>query len=222
MTKFGFVFLVLLAATALWAVFRRPRPRDPGPADPAVARNESLTALTGLVLYLLLVAVVVTVAGISGLLGAHYLVGFLLIPPVLLKLGTTGYRFWRYYAGGGPFRVAGAPPALLRFVIAPVLVVSTVVVLATGVELWLFGLRFGSAWMPVHTVSAVVMLFAATAHLLAHLRRSGEVFIEEVAGPGRVPAAVRSWVAASLVSGAVLALASLLYASPFPASAAGS
>lgn len=221
MTKFGFVFLVLLAATALWAV-SRPRPRGRIPADPVVARNERLTALTGLALYLLLVAVVVTIAGISGLLGAHYLVGFLLIPPVLLKLGSTGYRFWRYYAGGGPFRLAGAPPVLLRFVVAPVLVASTVVVLATGVELWLFGLRFGSIWMPIHTVSAVVMLFAVTAHLLAHLRRSGDAFTEELAGTTRVPPAVRTWVIASLVSGAALALASLLYATPFPTSAAGS
>ena len=220
MTKFGFVFLVLLAATALWAA-GRPRPRERAAADPAVARNERLTALTGLVLYLLLVAVVVTVGGISRLLGAHYVVGFLLIPPVLLKLGSTGYRFWSYYAGGGPFRLAGAPPLLLRFVVAPVLVASTVVVLATGVELWLFGLRFGSIWISIHTVSAVVMLFAATAHLLAHLRRSGDALIEDRGGKSRVPPAVRSWVVASLVSGALLALASLLYASPFPISAAG-
>mgnify|MGYP001353040321 CR=1 FL=1 len=26
--------------------------------------------------------------------------GFILIPPVLLKLGSIGYRFARYYAGG--------------------------------------------------------------------------------------------------------------------------
>lgn len=220
MTKFGFVFLVLLAATALWAI-GRPRPVDGAPAAPAVARNERLTALTGLMVYVLLLAIVVTVFDISGLLAAHYLVGFLLIPPVLLKLGSTGYRFWRYYAGGGPFRLAGPPPAFLRFVVAPVLVASTVVVLATGVELWLFGLRFGSVWTSVHTFSAVVMLLATTAHLLAHLRRSGDVVFDDIAGRASEPMATRSWVVASLVTGTVLALASLLYASPFPVSSAG-
>ncbi len=211
MTKFGFVFLVLLAATALWAGARHPA-RGPRPSDPAVARNERLTALTGLVLYVLLVAIVVTVADISGLLTMHYLVGFLLIPPVLLKMGSTGVRFWRYYFdSGGPFRLAGAPPILLRFVVAPVLVASTIAVLGSGLELWLFGLRFGSVWMPIHTVSAVVMLLAVTVHLLAHLHRSGEELVIRTANWPR------SWVVASLVSGAVLALASLLYDSPFPA-----
>lgn len=221
MTKFGFVFLVLLAATALWAV-GKPGSRDRKPTDPAVEHNQRLTALNGLVLYLLLVAIVVTVADLSGLLAAHYLVGFVLIPPVVLKFASTGYRFWRYYAdGGGPYRLAGPPPAFLRFVVAPVLVVSTVVVLGTGVELWLFGLRFGSVWMPAHTVSAVVMLLAATVHLLAHLRRSGDVVVDELAGRAREPLSTRTWVVASLVSGAVLALASLLYATPFPANGAG-
>ena len=44
-----------------------------------------------------------------------------------------------------------APPVLLRFVVAPILVVSTAAVFGTALELWIFGLRFGSGWMTAHT-----------------------------------------------------------------------
>jgi hypothetical protein len=172
-------------------------------------------------LYILLAAIVVTILDISGLLAAHYLIGFLLIPPVLLKLASTGYRFFRYYAGSAAYRRAGAPPVLLRFVVAPILVASTVVVFATGLELWLFGLRFGSSWMQAHTFSAVVMLLAATAHVLAHVRRSGEAVLDNVAGGARTAFSGRSLVVGSLLLGAALAAASLVYASPFPPLDAG-
>jgi hypothetical protein len=215
-TKFGIVFLVVLAGAAVIGLWRG-RAGEPPRDD----RNQRLTALAGAALYILLVAIVVTVLDISGLLSAHYMVGFLLIPPVLLKLGSTGYRFVRYYAGDEPYHRAGAPPILLRFVVAPVLVASTVVVFGTGLELWLFGFQFGSGWMEAHTASAVAMLLAAGAHLLAHARRSTEVLLSEAVGGAREALAGRPLVVASLLLGAALAMASLFYASPFPAAAAG-
>ena len=180
-----------------------------------------MTALTGAILYVLSIAIVVTVLDIRGLLAEHYLVGILLIPPVALKLGSTGYRTVRYYARNARYRLAGPPPFLLRFLVAPLLVASTVVVFMTGLELWLFGLRYGDSWMTAHTLSAVVMMLALTAHVVPHLRRS----IEEVAEAGSVTYKTalsgRSFVLGSLLLGAALAAASLLYTSPFPPAAAG-
>jgi hypothetical protein len=218
LTKFGLVFLVLLAGAgaaslAPWSAADA--------ADQAVDGNQRLTALTGATLYVLSVAIVVTVLDISGLLAEHYLVGFLLIPPVALKLGSTGYRFLRYYAGSPPYRLAGPPPLLLRFLIAPLLVASTVIVFATGLELWLFGLRYGDAWMTAHTLSAVVMMLAVTAHVVPHLRRSIEATVQAAPAPLRPALSGRSFVLGSLLLGAALAASSLLYTSPFPPSAAG-
>ena len=220
MIKFGYVFLALLAASAFLSVLRSD-PAEHSVNDAEVARNQRLTAFTGIVIYVLLVAVAITVISISSLLTAHYLVGFLLLPPLILKLGSTGYRFVRYYTGSAAFRLAGAPPVLLRFVVAPLLVASTVIVFASGIELWIFGLRFGSAWIEAHTISAVVMVLAAAAHVVAHLRRSGDVMVDELSGRGREAISRRSVVLASVVAGSVLAVASLLYASPFTASVAG-
>ena len=43
-----------------------------------------------------------TIPFIGSLVGPHVFVGMLLIPPVLLKLGSTGYRFARFCAGQPP------------------------------------------------------------------------------------------------------------------------
>lgn len=220
MIRFGSVFLLLLAGSALWGV-TQARARHELRGDAGPAQNERLTALDGLLLFILLAAIAVTILDVRRWLGAHYLVGFVLIPPLTLKLGSTGYRLFRYYSGSRPYRLAGAPPLLLRFVVAPVLVVSTAIVFGSGLELWLFGLRFGSEWILAHTLSAVVMMFAVTAHSVAHLGRSFDIARDEVGAGRRADFSRQSLVIASLAAGAVLAIASLTYASPFSASVGG-
>lgn len=204
MSKFGIVFLIMLLAAALNA-FARPARIEPGTP---VAPNERLTALAGALLFVCLVAIAASVLYVPGLLPVHYLVGFLAVPPILVKIATTGYRFARYYLHDPVYREAGAPPLLMRYAVAPVLVVSTVFVFATGIELWVFGLRFGSWWISAHSLSAVVFMVAAVLHLLSHLRRSAGAILGS--GPK-----TRSVVVGSLVAGVVLALASLTYATPF-------
>jgi hypothetical protein len=54
-----------------------------------------LTAATAAVLLVLLATEGVTVLSIRKLLSVHVLVGMVLVPPVVLKLGSTGYRFVR-------------------------------------------------------------------------------------------------------------------------------
>ena len=62
-------------------------------------RNERLTATNGVVLIVLLLIEGVTILFLRPLLPVHIFVGILLIPPVVLKLATTGYRMLRYYTG---------------------------------------------------------------------------------------------------------------------------
>lgn len=216
MSKFGGVFLILLLATAINAA--RPRSMDGARSpDPGVAANERLTALNGALLFILLAGIAITVLFIRPLLPVHYLIGILLIPPLALKLFSTGYRFFRYYGDDAAFRLAGPPPLLRRFVVAPALVVSTIVVFGTGLELWAFGLRFGGAWLTAHTLAAVVFMLAVAAHSLSHLRRSAEAAADDISASRPR----QGLVAAALVLGGVTAAASLLYATPFPSSAAG-
>lgn len=223
MTKFGVVFLVVLLGSAVAAAAVPARGRSLPHIDRGVIANERLTALAGALLFVLLAAIAVTTLSMPGFLPEHYIVGLLLVPPVVLKLAATGYRFARYYTRSVAYRLAGPPPALMRLVIAPVMVASTLAVFATGIELWLFGLRYGSGWMTAHTLSAVVFMLAAGGHVLWHLRRSAQVAAEEIAPAQTRIAAVtnRSLLVATLVLGAVLAVSSLFYATPFPPADAG-
>jgi hypothetical protein len=178
--------------------------------------NRRLTATTAAVLLLPLAAEVVTAFRIHQLLPAHYFVGLLLVPPLLLKLGSTGYRFGRYTLGDPRYRRAGPPDLALRL-LAPVVVASTLCLFGTGVGLWLFGLRHGIAWLTVHRLSFLVWFFAVGAHVLAHLDRTRRLTLADLARAGRPPGAItrRSLVVASLVLGLVLALVSLPWWSPF-------
>lgn len=97
---------------------------------PRVEANARLTAVAGLVLLVLLAAEGVTIVSIRRLLPLHYFIGLLLIPPLLLKLATTGTRFVRYYRHDREYRAAGPPEPILRAT-APLLVISTVLVLGT-------------------------------------------------------------------------------------------
>jgi hypothetical protein len=188
-------------------------PRETG-VDGAEA-NRRLTATTGAVLLVLLAAECATAFRIRTLLPAHYFFGLLLVPPVLLKVGSTGRRFVRYHLRDPRFRRDG-PPALPLRLLAPVVVASTLVLLGTGVELWLFGLRFGLAWLRLHELSFLVWFFAVGAHALTHLERTRRLAAADL-GPGSPPGAVtrRSLIAASLAVGLLLALVSLPWWSPF-------
>jgi hypothetical protein len=50
----------------------------------------------------------------SGGVPGNIFIGLLLIPPVAVKLGGTGYRFARYYGHDEPYVRKGPPPAFLR------------------------------------------------------------------------------------------------------------
>jgi hypothetical protein len=131
--------------------------------------NRRLTGSTGALLFALLAAEGVTVLAIRPLLPVHVFLGMLLIPPVLLKLASTGYRFARYYTGSLPYRIEGPPHPALRL-LAPIVVLSTIGLFATGVALIVLGPGRGNM-LGLHQASFIVWLVAMSAHVLAHVLR---------------------------------------------------
>ena len=130
--------------------------------------NMLLTAATGALLLVLLVVEGATIVFLRQLIWVHLFVGVLLIPPTLLKLASTGYRFVHYYAGTLRYRRRGPPVTILRAT-APLLVASTVAVLASGVVLLLAGPSSRPTVLPIHKLTFFAWLAAVGVHLLGHL-----------------------------------------------------
>ena len=112
--------------------------------------NARLTGMTAAMLLVLLAIEGVTILFLRPLLSVHIFVGMLLIPPVALKLGSTGWRFMRYYAGDRAYRASG-PPQLLMRMLAPLVVVATAGLFVTGVALIVLGPPRGAASCSVCT-----------------------------------------------------------------------
>ncbi len=131
--------------------------------------NEILTSATAVVLVGLLAAEGFTIVNMRGLVTAHMFIGMVLIPPVLLKLASTGYRFIRYYTGARAYREKG-PPVLPLRLMAPVLVASTVAVFVTGVLLLAAGHK-SDAVLQLHQLSFIVWGVVFVGHFLAYAPR---------------------------------------------------
>src|SRR5437763_14512210 len=71
--------------------------------------NEILTSATAVVLTVLLLAEGVTIVRMRGLVSARMFIGMVLMPPVLLKLASTGYRFVRSSARSRAHRAKRTP-----------------------------------------------------------------------------------------------------------------
>jgi hypothetical protein len=175
------------------------------------AGNERLTAATGTLLIVLLAAIGVTILRLGPLISVHLFVGLVLIPIVGLKLASTGYRFIRYYTANPVYRKRGAPPILLRLS-APVLVATTITVLASGVALLLIGPDSSGTLRLLHKASFIVWVAFISLHVLGHLPDIQKVFLTR--REGRVEynhlAAGRSGrvivLAGAVIAGVVLAV----------------
>jgi hypothetical protein len=132
-----------------------------------VAANARLTGAVAAALLVLLAAEGATIPFLGPLLGPHIFIGLLLIPPVLLKMGSTGYRFVRYYSGNAAFVRNGPPPAALRFM-APGVVLSTLALFGTGVAL-LFTGPPSATLVFAHKLSFIAWVALMTLHVLGHL-----------------------------------------------------
>jgi hypothetical protein len=149
-------------------------PETGGPAG-----NARLTAWIGLVLLVLSVAELLTLVNVRGLISWHVAIGALLGPPALAKTASTGWRLVRYYTGNPAYRQAGPPPLVLRL-LGPLVVLSTLGLLGSGVVLVLLGesssqtqlvslLGFHVTWVTVHQASFAVWAVVTGAHVLARL-----------------------------------------------------
>jgi hypothetical protein len=180
------------------------------PAD-GVEGNRRLTGATAAVLFALLFVEGVTIVALGSLMPVHVFVGILLIPPVALKLSSTGWRMVRYYQGSPPYRLAG-PPALPLRALGPVIAVATALLLGSGVAMLALGP--GAHWARgLHQASFLLFFVTMSVHVLAHLRRVPALASADVRPEGRTPAgAMRQLVlAGALVAGILLAALALQY-----------
>jgi hypothetical protein len=157
------------------AADRGPR-RDPvRPGSGGPAGNAQLTAWLGLTLLVLFLAELVTLLNVRGLINWHLTFGLLLIPPALAKIATTGWRIARYYTGAQIYQRAGPPPLLLRL-LGPLVILSTLALLGTGVALTAVGpdadplltvLGLQISALTLHQAAFVVWAVATGLHVLA-------------------------------------------------------
>ncbi len=168
--------------------------------DPVLARtggpagNARLTAWTGLVLLILLAIEGATLLDVGGLISWHLIVGLLLVPPAILKVGTTGWRIVRYYTGDTAYRQAGPPQVLLR-VLGPLVVLFTLLLLATGILLTIEGPSRGDSGvlgLPVsamflHQASFFAWVVVMTVHVLARTVSATKIVTGRVIPGASVP-----------------------------------
>ena len=149
------------------------RRRTGGPAG-----NARLTAWLGALLLVAFVVECVTLLSLGGLLSMHIFVGALLVPLALAKTATTSWRMLRYYFGNADYREAGPPPLLLRL-LGPLVVITSLAVLGTGLALIAIGSNDGGQLggfagfridaLMLHKAAFVVWLVITSLHTLARL-----------------------------------------------------
>ena len=111
----------------------------------------------------------------------HFFVGFALLPLIGLKLVSTGWRFTRYYLRGRSYRAAG-PPTWIARLIAPLLIVSAISLLASGVEMWSFQNQLSWPWTAIHNVAAFTFVGTLVIHLILHARQAHRETAADLAG----------------------------------------
>ncbi|HEU5009515.1 MAG TPA: hypothetical protein VFT33_02330 [Gaiellaceae bacterium] len=166
--------------------------------------NGHLTAVVAAVLLTLLAIEGATLLQIRALLTVHAFVGMLLIPVVSLKLASTGWRMLGYYRRSEEYVRLGPPPIVLRAIVAPVLMLSTLVLFATGTALLVLGQTEGTI-VGLHKASFIVWFGAAGVHVLAHVTKLPRLLRARATGAGLRLALATGAVAV----GALLAIATL-------------
>jgi hypothetical protein len=136
------------------------------------AGNARLAAWTGLVLLVLLAAEGATLLSLGRLISVHVFLGALVVPPVLFKSATVSWRVARYYTGDPDYVRSGPPPLLLR-VLGPLVVLTSLAVLGTGLLLSVQGSAgrrsfagTGLSMLTLHKLTFVLWFAAMALHVL--------------------------------------------------------
>src|SRR5215471_12487956 len=153
-----------------------------GDGQSAVVGNERMTALAGAVLLVLILVELVSAAILHTLLSVHVFVGVLLAGPLVVKLGSTGNRFLRYYTGSPAFVRRGQPHLALRM-LAPLLIATTIVVIGSGIGLVVTGPRNAGPLLPLHGFSILVWLPLIAIHVFAHIQRTPRLITDDWSKP---------------------------------------
>ena len=159
--------------------------------------NERLTALNAVVLLVLLAAEGATIPFIGGHLSLHVFIGLMLVPPVALKLASTGWRFARYYLRAPAYLTKGPPALVMRLLVAPLTVASTLALFGSGVLLVVLHPQRGLL-VAVHKASFLVWLGAMTVHVLGHVVEVPRLARADLSGGSG------AWLRGLAVSGAVV------------------
>ena len=181
-----------------------------------VEGNARLTGVAGALIFVVLAIEGVTILRVQRLLTAHVFIGMMLVPLIVLKIATTGYRFARYYRGTPTYTAKGPPPLVLRFA-GPVVVVATIAVFATGIAALTVGPK--TRWLlEAHKASFIVWFGVTTVHVLGHILETPALAAadwrrqrERLGGT----AARRALIIGALTLGVALALLSLTWIGPW-------
>lgn len=187
------------------------------------AGNSHLTAMTGLLLLVLIIAELVTLIDVSGLISWHIVVGTLLVPVAMLKTASAFWRIVRYYGGNRSYRQAGAPPTPVRL-LGPLVVLSTWGLLASGLLLialgpegsrrpFFTGLGLAVDPLTMHQGAFVAFLIVTGLHVVARVFPAVTLLAGRSHGAAGVPGrAGRFGVLVSVVVAAILAAVLVLAA----------
>lgn len=152
----------------LVTLIRRLAAPGDGPGERhGAAANERLTAAAAAVLFVLLFFEGLTLVRIGSMMAFHVILGLILVPPLVVKLASTGWRFVRYYSGHPGFVRKGPPQMLLR-ALAPVLVLSSLVLFASGIALVAVHRPYG--WLDVvHRYDFLLWFAVLAVHVLFYM-----------------------------------------------------
>lgn len=163
--------------------------------------------MTGAVLLVLFTAECLTLLNLGNLLTLHIFLGMLIIGPVALKIGSTLWRFTRYYTGSAPY-VRKGPPAPLQRMLGPLVILTSVAVLGTGVALAVEGPGQGS-WQHLHREAFLLWLAVIAVHLASYVPKLPRLLSSRHADRARnlLAASLTRWLllSGSLLGGLVLA-----------------
>jgi hypothetical protein len=173
--------------------------------------NERLTAAVGLLLLApVFVEIATVLLGVHTFMSIHVFVGLALIPAVVLKLVSIGWRFTRYYTRSRAYVDQGPPQTAMRL-LAPLFVVATIVLFGSGVAM---GFLHGHALEIVrrlHGPASVIWLALLGLHVVVYFGRALRSAARDVQAVDRARVRGRTArtyaVAAAVVCGLVLGAA---------------